>query len=204
MDRIWVSGWGCVALALTLLVLPLPWVAAAVLAAAVHELCHYLAIAALGGQVGRIAVGSGGAAMELGCLSPVRELLAAAAGPVGSLSLMLMGRFFPRLALCGLVQGLFNLLPIYPLDGGRILRSSGEYLLDGLCICAMRHVFLSSAGIFARCCGVPGGLDSGKQSVHRRKNPKQERKSAKFRKITCKHGLHRVQYMGNLRKEVTR
>ena len=59
MDRIWVSGWGCVALALTLLVLPLPWVAAAVLAAAVHELCHYLAIAALGGQVGRIAVGSG-------------------------------------------------------------------------------------------------------------------------------------------------
>ena len=85
MDRIWVSGWGCVALAMTLLVLPLPWVAAAVLAAAVHELCHYLAIAALGGQVGRIAVGSGGAAMELGCLSPVRELLAAAAGPVGSL-----------------------------------------------------------------------------------------------------------------------
>lgn len=129
MDRIWVSGWGCVALALTLLVLPLPWVAAAVLAAAVHELCHYLAIAALGGQVGRIAVGSGGAAMELGCLSPVRELLAAAAGPVGSLSLMLMGRFFPRLALCGLVQGLFNLLPIYPLDGGRILRRTLELAL---------------------------------------------------------------------------
>lgn len=129
MDRIWVSGWGCVALALTLLVLPLPWVAAAVLAAAVHELCHYLAIAALGGQVGRIAVSSGGAAMELGCLSPVRELLAAAAGPVGSLSLMLMGRFFPRLALCGLVQGLFNLLPIYPLDGGRILRRALELAL---------------------------------------------------------------------------
>ena len=129
MDRIWVSGWGCVALALTLLVLPLPWVAAAVLAAADHELCHYLAIAALGGQVGRIAVGSGGAAMELGCLSPVRELLAAAAGPVGSLSLMLMGRFFPRLALCGLVQGLFNLLPIYPLDGGRILRRALELAL---------------------------------------------------------------------------
>lgn len=129
MDRIWVSGWGCVALALTLLVLPLPWVAAAVLAAAVHELCHYLAIAALGGKVGRIAVGSGGAAMELGCLSLVRELLAAAAGPVGSLSLMLMGRFFPRLALCGLVQGLFNLLPIYPLDGGRILRRALELAL---------------------------------------------------------------------------
>lgn len=129
MGDVELSGWGCVALALLLLVLPLPWVAAAVLAAAVHELCHYLAIAALGGQVGRIAVGPGGAAMELDALNPVRELLAAAAGPVGSLSLTLMGRFFPRLALCGLVQGLFNLLPIYPLDGGRILRRALELVL---------------------------------------------------------------------------
>lgn len=148
MDRIWVSGWGCVALALTLLVLPLPWVAAAVLAAAVHELCHYLAIAALGGQVGRIAVGSGGAAMELGCLSPVRELLAAAAGPVGSLSLMLMGRFFPRMALCGLVQGLFNLLPIYPLDGGRILRRALELALPD---CAAAAITCWTGFAFALC-----------------------------------------------------
>lgn len=80
MDSIRVSGWGCVAFALMLLVLPQPWVAAAVSAAAVHELCHYLAIAALDGQVGRIAVGPGGAAMELDALNPVRELLAAATG----------------------------------------------------------------------------------------------------------------------------
>ena len=129
MDRIWVSGWGCVALALTLLVLPLPWVAAAFLAAAVHELCHYLAILALGGSVGKIAVRPGGAAMELDALGPARELLAAAAGPVGSLSLTLLGRFFPRIALCGIVQGFFNLLPIYPLDGGRILRRLLELVL---------------------------------------------------------------------------
>ena len=129
MDRIQVSGWACVALALTLLVLPLPWVAAAVLAAALHELCHYVAILALGGRVGEIAVGPGGAAMELESLSAVREILAAAAGPVGSLSLTLAGRLFPRLALCGLAQGFFNLLPIYPLDGGRILRRLLELVL---------------------------------------------------------------------------
>ena len=157
MDRIQVSGWACVALALTLLVLPLPWVAAAVLAAAVHELCHYLAILALGGSVGKIAVGPGGAAMELDTLGPARELLAAAAGPVGSLSLTLLGRFFPRIALCGLVQGLFNLLPSYPLDGGRILRRVLELVLPDR---AAEDITCWTGFIFALC-GVFGCLRLG-------------------------------------------
>lgn len=129
MGDVELSGWGCVALALLLLVLPLPWIAAALLAGAYHECCHYFAIRALGGRVSGMAIGSRGAVMELRGLGTAAELLAAAAGPVGSLSLTLMGRFFPRLALCGLVQGLFNLLPIYPLDGGRILRRALELVL---------------------------------------------------------------------------
>lgn len=122
MGSVNLSGWGCVALALVLLVLPLPWVFGALAAGAFHECCHYFAIRALGGRVSGVAVGPRGAVMELQDLGSVAELLAAAAGPVGSLSLMLLCRLFPRLALCGLVQGMYNLLPVYPLDGGRILR----------------------------------------------------------------------------------
>ena len=124
MGRVQVSGWGCVLLALALLVLPISWLLAAVTAALFHELCHGAAAVALGGSLGDIRLGERGATMEVGGLSNGRELLAAAAGPVGSLGLLLLGRCFPRLALCGLFQGLYNLLPIYPLDGGRMLCSA--------------------------------------------------------------------------------
>lgn len=51
-----------------------------------------------------------------------KEALCALAGPVGSFSVVLLAEYFPEAALFGLVQGLYNLLPVYPLDGGRILR----------------------------------------------------------------------------------
>jgi len=44
------------------------------------------------------------------------------AGPAGSMLLLLLSRSAPKIAVCGLFHGLYNLLPVLPLDGGRLLQ----------------------------------------------------------------------------------
>lgn len=115
------DGFCLILLALLLLTCPPRWLVSSILAAAFHELCHLGAVKLLGGQALSFRAGARGAVLEVAGLGPWREALAAAAGPVGSFSLLLLAGPFPSLALCGLGQGLFNLLPVFPLDGGRIL-----------------------------------------------------------------------------------
>ncbi len=107
---------------LLLLLLPLQWLLAMAIAAAFHELCHMAVVYAVGGRVISLKVRPFGAVMEVEGISGLKEGFCALAGPVGSFLLVFLIRFLPMLGICGLVQGLFNLLPVYPLDGGRILR----------------------------------------------------------------------------------
>ena len=109
-------------LALGLLVLPVKWLAAGIVAAGIHEFAHWTAAKMLGVRIQKIFIGSWGCRMETEEMPYLKEILCALAGPVGSLLLLLTVNWFPRLAICGGVQGLFNLLPIYPMDGGRVLR----------------------------------------------------------------------------------
>ena len=121
-----VSPFVCLFGALLLLTLPLPWLAAAVTAAVIHEMGHLLILRLLGAGRSEIRVGCTGAKIHTAFSEPWRELVCAAAGPVVGLLLLPAARWFPRIAVCGLAQSVYNLLPVYPLDGGRMLHSALE------------------------------------------------------------------------------
>ena len=114
-------GESCLFLALLCFMLPLQWIGAMIFAGFFHELCHALAVILLGGRIYCIRVGLTGTIMEVSYLRPWKELICALAGPMGSLLLFSMVHHIPHTAVCAVVQGFYNLLPIYPLDGGRAM-----------------------------------------------------------------------------------
>ncbi len=121
-----------------ILIVPLRWILAWFMATAIHELFHYLAIRISGGLVFSLKIGARGIIMETAPLTYGKELFAAFAGPLGGLSLLLFTRWYPELAICAYVQSAFNLLPVYPLDGGRALRCMAfwifpERIAKGIC-----------------------------------------------------------------------
>lgn len=96
------------------------------LACTIHELGHAAAIYALGGRIARLKLTAVGAEMTLDTRRPLsygREAAAALAGPLGSFLCAWAAAWMEWWLLAGLSlgQGLFNLLPIPPLDGGRAL-----------------------------------------------------------------------------------
>ncbi len=117
-----VSGGFCILLALGLLLLPLRWLLAAGAAAFFHELCHFCAIVLCSRESVPVGLYSFGARLPLPPMSRGCELMCALAGPLGGLILLLFADVIPRVALCGAFQSVFNLLPVYPMDGGRALQ----------------------------------------------------------------------------------
>ena len=119
--KLYISGSFCIAAAFALFLVPIQWCAGAFLAALVHELSHIAAIYLLGERILDIRIAMFGSIIETKPMKQGREVVCAAFGPFGSVIFAAVFSFFPEAALCALVQGLFNLLPVYPLDGGRIL-----------------------------------------------------------------------------------
>ena len=111
-----------VLMAVMLLLIPYIWLICAALAALVHELGHIVAIWLFTGKKPESIFHARFAGITLPALHRGAELICTLAGPAAGLMLLLIAPRGSPLAICVVVQTLFNLFPIYPLDGGRALR----------------------------------------------------------------------------------
>ena len=97
-------------------------------AATAHEAGHVMAIYLVGGRVTGIRLGMCDAKIETRGLGYRQEIFCALAGPGMSVLVCLaLRKAYATCAAISLLLGLFNALPVYPLDGGRALRA-------GLCL----------------------------------------------------------------------
>ena len=117
------------------------WLAAAILAAVVHEGGHLLTLRGFGGAGGRLRIDGAGLNWERRgkTLGYGAELLAILAGPAANgLAALLLARmavwsgwqggYF--LAGTQLALGGFNLLPIFPLDGAQALETVLSWMIE--------------------------------------------------------------------------
>lgn len=146
-ERVTIQPQFCIVLAFALLVVPVRWILGWFGAVIFHEVCHYVTIRLFGVPVYHICISTLGVNMQTGEMSTFQEIICALAGPLGGFILLLLLHKCPYISLCALGQSVFNLLPIYPLDGGRAI--TGILILlfgnkTGLAIRKIISVFLSS------------------------------------------------------------
>ena len=107
--------------AILILTIPLPWLSAWVLAAIVHEAGHCIGVWICGGHLEQISLSLQGTEILSTLENRWQAVFCSLAGPIGGMLLFIIANQFPRLSICAFLQTIYNLLPIYPLDGGRMV-----------------------------------------------------------------------------------
>lgn len=132
--------------------------AAFLAAAAAHEAGHLLTLHLLGADILSVRLGFLDAKIGTNTLGYREEALCALAGPAASLLFCLLFRKpAPTFAAISLLLGLFNALPIFPLDGGRALRAGLGMVLPletAQTVCRMVSFVFLAAGLAAALLGA--------------------------------------------------
>ena len=111
----------------------------------VHELGHLIAMNLLDVPIKSVRLQFSGAVIESDTMEYGKEVWISAAGPAASALLAaLTMRWNPQIALIAAVHCTINLLPMYPLDGGRLARIAAYQFLPQHA--ADRVLFILSAG----------------------------------------------------------
>ena len=110
----------------------LPW---GLLACVLHELGHVAAAAWLGGRVEELSLTAVGAELRIHYSVPLsygQDSLVALAGPAANLAAggVFLALGWTLAAVLTLAIGAFNLLPVIPLDGGRVIYGLLAWRLD--------------------------------------------------------------------------
>ena len=109
----------------------------------VHELAHAAVLLLLGGRIESVRLSFAQVELWTGLLSDRTELWSTAAGPgINLLCGWLFRRWMPAFAAVSLLLALFNLLPVWPLDGGRLLRTLLRMRWGAACVDASQTLGL--------------------------------------------------------------